>query len=355
MRKQWAVSMVAAVIAGAIGGALLSPAPLGAVAKEIVELLAGVNQLQQGQRDMQSSIDTKMTEMRTLVQQEADSSNKLGARIDAMQKTVQDMQANSSTQLNAASTSVQGIADNMTDMQGRITKMSQQLADMQNALQTLDSKVSALSPSAAPQPGVGGTPGMPGDTSGATNPGMTNPGMANPGAVNPGVATTPGMNPVGNPPYASNPPATVTQPVTRPASENMTPSGETLYNNALNDILTRKYELAQQEFHDYLKYYPTGPYASNSYYYLGEVDRAQQKYDEAVSNYSIVIAKYPDSFKLPSAYYQRAVAYLAAGKKTQAIADLRAVVKKFPHTDEEGYARERLKSLGVSVTANGRD
>ena len=42
MRRQWVLSMGAAVVAGAIGGALLSPAPLGAVAKEIVELLAGV-------------------------------------------------------------------------------------------------------------------------------------------------------------------------------------------------------------------------------------------------------------------------------------------------------------------------
>ncbi len=84
MRKQFMLSMGAAVLAGAVGGALLSPAPLGAVAKEIVELLAGVNQLQQGQRDMQSSIDTKMTEMRTLVQQETDNSNKLDASINGM-------------------------------------------------------------------------------------------------------------------------------------------------------------------------------------------------------------------------------------------------------------------------------
>ncbi len=90
MRKQWMLSMGAAVMAGAIGGALLSPAPLGAVAKEIVELLAGVNQLQQGQRDMQSSIDTKMTEMRTLVQQETDNSNKLNGAINGMTKTLQD-------------------------------------------------------------------------------------------------------------------------------------------------------------------------------------------------------------------------------------------------------------------------
>ena len=47
------------------------------------------------------------------------------------------------------------------------------------------------------------------------------------------------------------------------------PSGDTLYNNALNDILTRKYDLAQQECEDYLKYYPNGAYASNAVLLFG--------------------------------------------------------------------------------------
>ena len=99
MRKQFMLSMGAAVLAGAVGGALLSPAPLGAVAKEIVELLAGVNQLQQGQRDMQSSIDTKMTEMRTLVQQETDNSNKLSGK---HQRHAENFARHASEQLHAA-------------------------------------------------------------------------------------------------------------------------------------------------------------------------------------------------------------------------------------------------------------
>jgi tol-pal system protein YbgF len=334
MRKQWMLSTAAALIAGAIGGTLLSPAPLGAVAKEIVELLAGVNQLQQGQRDLQSSFDTKMTEMRTLVQQETDNSNKLSAAINGMQKTLQDLQANSTAQLNAASTGVQGVSDNLTDMQNRLTKMSQQLADMQSALQGLDAKVSALSPPPNPQ-SQGGAPINPAAMDNSTT------------AVPPGTGTVPPGNTL--------PPAS-TAPVTAPASSRgVTPSGETLYNNALNDILTRKYDLARQEFRDYLRYYPTGPYASNAYYYLGEVDRAQQRYDDAVENYTIVITKYPDSFKLPSALYQRGMVYLALNRKTPAISDFRAVIKKFPHTEEEGYARDRLKALGVSVSPSGRE
>ena len=99
MRKQWILSAGVAVVAGALGRALVSPTPLGAVAKEIVELLADSSQLLQGQRDMQSSMDTKMSELRTLVQQQSDNSNKLAGSIAAMQKTVQDLQANSQAQL----------------------------------------------------------------------------------------------------------------------------------------------------------------------------------------------------------------------------------------------------------------
>jgi tol-pal system protein YbgF len=338
MRKQFMLSMGAAVLAGAVGGALLSPAPLGAVAKEIVELLAGVNQLQQGQRDMQSSIDTKMTEMRTLVQQETDNSNKLNASINGMTKTLQDMQANNSTQLSAASSSVEGVSSNVTELQGRLTKMSQQLADLQNALQGIDAKVTALSQPANPTGGQAVvTPGAPGNMP-ATDPGM------NPAATAPAPLT---MAPIVNTPPSGN--------AGRAPAGSSAPSGETLYNNALNDVLTRKYDLAKQEFRDYLKYYPTGPYVSNAYYYLGEVDRTEQHYDEAIDNYTIVISKYPDSFKLPSAYFQRGVAYLAINKKTQGIADLRAVVRRFPHTEEEGSARDRLKALGVPVTPGGRD
>src|ERR1700683_2971746 len=158
MRKQWILSAGVAVVAGALGGALVSPTPLGAVAKEIVDLLADSSQLLQGQRDMQSSMDTKMSELRTLVQQQADNSKKLAGSIAAMQKTVQDLQANSQAQLNSATTGVQGLSDNLSELQGRLTKISSQLGDMQNSLQNLDSKISTLAPATAPQ-GAGQQPG----------------------------------------------------------------------------------------------------------------------------------------------------------------------------------------------------
>ena len=50
MRKRWVLFLGASMLAGAVGGTLLGPAPVGAVAREIVELQQSVNQLIQGQK-----------------------------------------------------------------------------------------------------------------------------------------------------------------------------------------------------------------------------------------------------------------------------------------------------------------
>jgi tol-pal system protein YbgF len=316
VRKQWMLSMGAALVAGAVGGALVSPSPLGAVAKEIVEIMSGVNSLQQGQRDMQSSLDTRTSELRTLIQQQSDNSGKLAASVNAMQKTVQDMEANSGSTLNNVSTSVQGVSDNLTELQGRLSKLSQQVVEVQNSLQSLDSKVAALQPSA---PAASGT-----------NPG-TMPAGTTPATSDPNTTAAPPANPA---PSGGTPNAAI-------------PSGDMLYNNALNDVRTGKYDLAQQECRDYLKYYPIGPYASNAHYYLGDIARVQQRWDDAIDQYTTVITKYPDSFKLPGALYYRGVSYLAVKRKAPAVADFQSVVHKFPRSPEDSLSRAKLKELGV--------
>lgn len=316
MRNKWALSAVVVVLAAAVGSGLLSPGSLGGESKDMVELLTDAREIQQGQRDLQSSFDTKIAEVRTLVQQDADNSNKLSSAINGIQKTVQDSQANSTAQLNPISSGVEGVSSNLSDMQTRISKMSQQLADLQNSLQSLDAKVTALAAPANPQPGA------PSQPSAAANANPVAPGAVAPSAANPAAAP---------------------------------PSGESLYNDARNDVVTGKYDLAQQEFSDYLKFYPAGPYAPNCYFYVGEVNRAQQHFEEAIDAYSTVITKFPDSSMLASAMYQRGVAYLVVGKRTQGIADLRTVIRRFPGSQEEGYARDRLKSLGVSAVPNQKD
>ncbi len=261
MRTRWIVYLAAAMLAGAVGGALLAPAPVGAVAREIIELQRDVTLLLQGQRDLQRSVDEKHAIQKTLLEQSLDSISKLNTAMGSLQKTMQDVQANSGSRLDSMSTQVQGLADNLEEVKARLGKLNQQVAEMQSTLQSLDSKISG----GTPAPGSGG-----------------------------------GAGPSGPP-----------------------PSADVLYSNGLRDVTGGKYDLARQEFQDYLKYYPDTDLASNAQFYLGEIYYAQKQYKEAIGEYDNVVSNYPKSFKLATARLKKGMALLELGQKASAIRELR--------------------------------
>jgi tol-pal system protein YbgF len=295
LRTRWVVFLAAAMLAGAVGGALLTPAPVGAVAREIIELQRDVALLIQAQRDLQRSVDEKHAIQKTLLEQNLDAVSKLNSALGGLQKTVQDVQANSGARLDTMTTQVQGVADNLEDVKARIGKLNQQLAEMQGTLQSLDAK---LAPSA---PAAGATP-----------------------PTGPGGAAAP-----------SGPP----------------PSADVLYSNGLRDFQGGKYDLSRQEFSDYLKYYADTDLASNAQFWLGEIAYAQKDYRGAVAEYDKVITNYPKSFKQATARLKKGMALVELGQKASAIRELREVVRRFPGTDEDRRARAKLKELGVLVSA----
>ncbi len=315
MRKRPMAYVAAAMLAGALGGALLGPAPVGAVAREIVELQQSVNQLIQGQKDLQTAMAQNSAVDKTLMEQSMDTVNKMTGTMMALQKTVQDMQASSGARLDTMSTQIQGISDNLQETLARMGKLNQQLADAQNAIQGIDAKLA----SSAPPP-----------------PAAAPPNAGAPGA--PGAAFAPsGLPPAsGAPVAAGNPP---------PGSA---PSADLLYSNGLRDLNGKKYDLAAQEFSDYLKYYGTTDLASNAQFYLGEIFFAQQQYEQAIDAYGKVIDNYPKSFKLAPAHLKRALALISLGEKTSGVSELRMVVKTYPGTDEERRAKSKLQELGVA-------
>ena len=317
MRKRWIVYLAAAMLGGALGGTLLGPAPVGAVAREMVELQQSVNQLIQGQKDIQTLLAQNAAVEKTLMEQSMDTVNKLTGTMMALQKTVQDMQATSGARLDTMSTQIQGISDNLQETLARMGKLNQQLTDAQNAIQGIDAKLA----SNAPPP-----------------PTAAAPGAAAPGAPGAAAAAS-GLPPIpGAPAGAANsnlPPSAA-------------PSADLLYSNGLRDLNGKKYDLAAQEFGDYLKYYATTDLASNAQFYVGEIFFAQQQYDQAIDAYSKVINNYPKSFKLAPAHLKRALALIALGEKNSGVSELRMVVKSYPGTDEERRAKAKLQELGLA-------
>ncbi len=294
MRKQTILFFGGAFLAGALGSLLFSPAPVGAVAREIIELQRDVTALLQGQKDITSSIDQKHATIKTLLDQNTSAIGGLNNVMGNLQKAVQDVQANSGARLDSMSTQVQALSDNLEEVKVRLGKLNQQLADVQNTLQTIDSKLAT-----AGAPASGGTP--------------------------PGSATSPAAG--------------------------SQPSADTLYSNGLRDITGGKYDLARQEFLDYLKYYPATDLASNAQFYLGEISFAQKQYGQAATEYEKVFVNFPKSFKLAPAHLKRGLALLEIGQKVSAVRELREVIRRYPGTDEEKRARAKLHELGVSPTA----
>lgn len=304
MRKQTILMLAAAMVAGAIGGAVFAPTPANAVAREIIELQASVTQLLQGQQQMQTEITQSFAVNKTLLDQLSDTVNKYNASMATLQKSVQDLQANSGSRLDSMGTQVQGVSDNVADLQARIGKLDQKLTDTQNLLQSIDAKLAGNAPEASPEPSTSGTPPA--------------------GGNGPGPATN---APAGAPP----------------------PSADVLYSDALRDLTGKRSDLAAQEFGDYLKYYSNTDLASNAQFYLGEIAYTEGKYADAVAAYTKVIDNYPKSFKLASAHLKKALALLELGEKTAAVRELRSVVRLFPNTDEERRARAKLKELGITA------
>jgi len=308
MRLRNIVIFGAVMLAAAVAGSLVGPRPAEAVAREIVELQRDVTNLLQGQKDLSTQMTQDHTVMKTLVEQTNDNVGKLNGTMSSLQKSVQDVQANSGARLDTMSTQVQGLSDNLEEIKSRLGKLNQQLVDLQNTVQSLDAKISGTAPAPATTPTSGN--------------------------YTPAPAT-------GAPPTGS---------IVPPGGA---PSADTLYSNGLRDITSGKYDLARQEFQDYLKYYSDTDLASNAQFYLGEIAYSQHNYDQAVQEYDRVLTNYPKSFKLAPAHLKKGMAQLELGQKTAGVRELREVVKRYPGTEEERRARAKLKELGVSTSAAG--
>jgi tol-pal system protein YbgF len=316
MRTRNILIFSGAMFASALAGSLVGPRPALAVAREIIELQRDVSAILAGQKDLQTQMTQDHTVQKTLIEQSSGSISKLNATMSSLEKSVQDVQANSGARLDTMSTQVQGLSDNLEEIKSRLGKVNQQLVDLQNSVQSIDARLSGGTPAASPSTG---SPSPNGSA-------PTNYGGGS--SLQPTATSSAPSGPSGPP-----------------------PSADTLYSNGLRDITSGKYDLARNEFQDYLRYYSDTDLASNAQFYLGEIAYSQRQYDVAVQEYDKVLSTYPKSFKLAPARLKKGMALLELGQKNPGVKELREVVKRYPGTEEERRARAKLKELGVAVTA----
>lgn len=126
-------------------------------------------------------------------------------------------------------------------------------------------------------------------------------------------------------------------------------SPEELYRAAYEDYMRGNYQLAADGFGEYRRRWPSTELSDNALYWIGECLDAQDKTEEALAIFSQVLEEYPGSDKAPAAQLKKGLLYLKLGDKGQGALNLQYVVYEYPGTREADLARERLRSLGMTI------
>ena len=285
---------------------LAVPALAPGASKEIMELQRDVALLQQQIKDLQRSQDEKFAALLELVQQSVDAANNANTSVAVIASTIEK---NLRDQTDKVVTPVVGLSTRLNEMGGdlrtltpggvsdltaRLNRMQAQLTDVSNAIKVIQQ-----------------------------------PPVAPPRATRTGRRP---RLPLPTCPRCRRRPCT-TQP--------------------RQDYVSGKYDLASQEFADYLRYYGTTGFAPNAQFYIAMIHFVQQgNYDTAVKEFDMVLEKYPDNNKTADAllYKGRALVKMP-GHKTEGADEFMEVIRRFPKSDQSVQACTERKALGLNCGA----
>ncbi len=128
-------------------------------------------------------------------------------------------------------------------------------------------------------------------------------------------------------------------------------TAEGLYASAMRDKDSGNYDLALQEFADYLKYFGGTETAPNAQYHIGEIYYNRGELDSALRAFDLVLEKYPENVKTRDAMYMKGQTLLKMGQRTKAAEEFRAIIARWPNSELAAKAQARLKELGLSVSS----
>jgi tol-pal system protein YbgF len=140
----------------------------------------------------------------------------------------------------------------------------------------------------------------------------------------------------------------------QPPPQQQAPPPDVLYNNALRDYNAGRYDLAMQQFSDYVKFYSDTDLAGNAQYYIADVEYRQGNFEQAIKDYDKVLEQYPGGNKAAAAQLKKGYALLELGQQDAGVRELNSLVQRFPRSVEATQAKERLRRLGVSSKPSPR-
>jgi len=279
----------------AVGLAILSLAAGGCVSSSDIDLLSSqVNDVQHQLLQLEKQMSTR--------QEVASLEKSLGEQMEGVLHSEADMQV----RLDSLSSQIEQLQAKLEDTNYRLAQLSQQIASTNQELRAFRTQPRVF------ESGEGGS------DSGTAEGDQSGNGAAAGGGKSAAAA------------------AAQTDP-------------QELYQRAYDDYLRGNYDLAVEEFDDYLSSFPNTDLADNATYWIGECYYRQGKYRQAIDQFDKVLRRYPRSDKVPGALLKKGYAYLELGERSQGIVQLQYVIREHPSSDEANIARDRLKAIGVDI------
>ena len=275
--------------------------PAHAASKDMIQLQTQVQQLQDSLQQMQQTTAERMGVLQHLVEQTADTVNKLSASMDSLGQTVKTQTDATAGKVDGVSGQVQTLNDSVDELKARVASLNKALQDIQSQMQN----VTAQTPSPAG-------------------------GQANAAPA------------AGAPPNSNQQGAEQSAPQAPPVGD--------LYQSALRDYNSARYDVAGSEFNDVLRFYPQDDLAGNAQFYLGEIAYRQGNYQAAIKAYDATVEHYSGNPKIPAAQLRKGEALIALNQRDAGVRELRSLIQRYPQTPEAQQARSRLNALGVRIT-----
>ncbi|WDS38196.1 tol-pal system protein YbgF [Pseudoxanthomonas sp.] len=121
----------------------------------------------------------------------------------------------------------------------------------------------------------------------------------------------------------------------------------TAYGVAFDALKKGEYADSANLFTSFLQLYPSGVYAPNALYWLGESYYVTQNYQMAADQFRALLSRYPTHDKASGALLKLGLAQYGLGKVNDAEATLQSVIQQYPNSDVARTAEDRLHSIQV--------
>ena len=117
------------------------------------------------------------------------------------------------------------------------------------------------------------------------------------------------------------------------------------YQGAFDLLKAGRYEDAAGAFKQFIVEYPTGSYADNAQYWLGETYYITRRFAESVQEFQRLVTLHPNSQKLTHALLKIGYAHDELGNRAEAERVLGDLIARHPQSAAAGLARKRLVSI----------